>query len=87
MAYNNQPDWEKYILNHEDVWYKKEEKIEYNRKEWLIEQFKDCEEGKLTKDQRIKFLDFLDEYKETKYLYDAFKEFQNNKKNNIKTNK
>ena len=48
-------------------------------KYWIIQNYKDCEEDKLTEDQRTKFLDFVEEYKWSKYLQDAFKEFQKSK--------
>tara|TARA_R110000822_G_scaffold244669_1_gene373320 strand:- start:137 stop:328 length:192 start_codon:yes stop_codon:yes gene_type:complete len=61
MAYNNQPDWEE---------------MPKELKDWLIQNFKDCEEGKLTEDQKTKFLDFIDDNKESKYVLDAFKAFK-----------
>tara|TARA_R110000823_G_scaffold243103_1_gene367392 strand:+ start:383 stop:550 length:168 start_codon:yes stop_codon:yes gene_type:complete len=43
-------------------------------KDWLIQNFKDCEDGKLTEKQKKLFLDFIDDNKESKYIYEAFKE-------------
>lgn len=49
-------------------------------KDWIIQNYKDCEEDKLTEDQRTKFLDLVEENKEDKDFQDAFKEFQKSKK-------
>ena len=64
MAYNNQPDWVE---------------MPKELKDWLIQNFKDCEDGKLTKEQKTLFLDLVEQNKDNKYFTDAFMEHQKNK--------
>lgn len=75
MSYNNQPDWEEMPLPPPPT----SQALPKELKDWLIQNFKDCEEGKLTEDQKTKFLDFIDDNKQSKYVLDAFKEFRINK--------
>tara|TARA_R110000782_G_scaffold16896_3_gene47932 strand:+ start:3073 stop:3249 length:177 start_codon:yes stop_codon:yes gene_type:complete len=49
-------------------------------RDWLIKNFEDCENGKLTQDQRIKFLDLVGENLGDKEFEDAFKEYEKTKR-------
>tara|TARA_R110000868_G_scaffold388046_1_gene656819 strand:- start:27 stop:212 length:186 start_codon:yes stop_codon:yes gene_type:complete len=49
--------------------------------EWCIEQFKNCEDGKLTTEQKTQFLDFIDENKHSKFIQSAFKKHLERNKN------
>ena len=64
MAYNNQPDWVEMPKELND---------------WLIQQFKDCEDNKLTEKQKTLFLDLVEKKKDNKYVQDAFMEHLNSK--------
>ena len=48
-------------------------------KKWITQNYKDCEDGKLTEDQRNKFLDLVEDNLENKDFHDAFKEHLKNK--------
>ena len=48
-------------------------------KDWLLKNFEDCENMKLTQDERIKFLEFIDNYKRSEYLQKAFNDYQKTK--------
>ena len=48
-------------------------------KKWITQNYKDCEDGKLTEDQRNKFLDLVENNLENKDFHDAFKEHLKNK--------
>ena len=48
-------------------------------KNWLLKNFEDCENMKLTQDERIKFFEFIDNYKRSEYLQEAFNHYQKTK--------
>ena len=66
-----------WIVKNWDEEHKKEMPKEL--KDWIIQNYKDCEEDKLTEKQKTLFLDLVEENKWSKDFQDAFKEFQKSK--------